>query len=140
MRDSYELFYLLGQGLPIPIIPSEMTPDMRIINATKNGTPYPVDKALVEVQLRYSSKAYRALLKHDYAGMRGCAMSKDTVYVLYTDNNRTITIAHRPPYVSNDGKFIIYGEGYHPSPVKRRSGITYAMLDRLRCAQQDQVA
>ena len=38
MRGSYE-HYLLGQGLPIQMIQDEMTPDVKIVSATKDEVP-----------------------------------------------------------------------------------------------------
>ena len=135
MVDSYEC-YLLGQGLPIPISPCEMTPDIRVTRATKNDDPYPVNQALAEVRLRSSSKGYRALLRRDYAGRGVEDFCTDTTYVLYTDNMRTITIVHRSPHNVGVGKRLIKG-ALHPQPQRfHGSGINYEMLDQLQAGAE----
>ena len=131
MRDSYEI-YQLYIGEPIAIIASEFTEDLRIISATKNGAAYPPKKAIEEVWLRASSKAYAALLRRDYAGLRGDEGLEPTTYVLITNNMRKLTIVHKSPHIMHSGKFIVMdnmGRCIWRFPCSK---ITYAMLDRLQ--------
>ena len=131
MRDSYE-DYLLSQGLPIAVIPSEMTDDVRVIKATKDGTPYPMQEALREVRLKQSSQAYKQQLKKDRARHQGGFDIERVVYVLYLNNMRTLTISHASTGIVPGGKAVHWNN--HDNSVVTRfqvSGITYEMLNRL---------
>ena len=109
MRGSFEI-YLQGKGELIAIIASEFTDDLRIISATKDGAPYPVQSAIEEVQLQFSSKAYAAHLRHDYRSRVGYdALTHETIYILSANNMRTITFIHQSPYTTSNGKFFVAG-------------------------------
>ena len=56
MRGSFEI-YLQGKGELIAIIASEFTDDLRIIGATKDGAPYPVQSAIEEIGCEPSPKS-----------------------------------------------------------------------------------
>ncbi|RLB81905.1 MAG: hypothetical protein DRH24_08525 [Deltaproteobacteria bacterium] len=133
MRGSYE-HYLLGQGLPIQMIQDEMTPDVKIVSATKDEVPYPLEKTLKEVCLRSSSKGYRKQLKRDYEGRRGYALLDSIKYVLHTNTNRMITVLHR----SDNGKFYIDDDLFsHPKPFPRW---LYKILDQLLHRDRDGIS